>query len=61
MAEDTKLHLQLRQHVQTNLTPLPLWMRVKVILLLCAWQVANAAGFCWQAVTEVLSNRRPAA
>jgi hypothetical protein len=30
-------------------------------VLLCAWQVANAAGFCWQVVAEVLSNRRSAA
>lgn len=61
ISEDTNLHLQLRHHVQPHLKPLPLWMRVKVILLLCAWQVANAAGFFWQAVVEVLSNRRPAA
>jgi len=61
MSEDTKLHLQLRHHLRPHLQPLPLWMRVKVILLLCAWQVANAAGFCWQAVAESLSNRRPAA
>jgi GT2 family glycosyltransferase len=58
MSEDTKLHLQLRHHVQTHLQPLPLWIRVKVILLLCVWQVANAAGFCWQAVTES-RGRRP--
>jgi hypothetical protein len=32
-------------------------MRAKVILLLCAWQVANAAGFCWQAVTEACGRR----
>jgi GT2 family glycosyltransferase len=61
MSEDTKLHLQLRHHVQAHLQPLSLVMRVKVILLLCVWQVANAAGFCWQAVAESLSNRRPAA
>jgi GT2 family glycosyltransferase len=61
MAEDATLHLQLRQHVQANLTPLPLVMRANVLLLLCAWQVANAVGFCWQAVAESLSNRRPAA
>jgi GT2 family glycosyltransferase len=57
MSEDTKLHLQLRHHVQAHLQPLPLWMRVKVILLLCAWQVANAAGFCWQAVAEACGRR----
>ena len=58
MSEDTKLHVQLRHHVQTHLRRLPLWMQVKVILLLCVWQVANAAGFCWQAVTEP-RGRRP--
>ena len=57
MSEDTKLHLQLRHHVQTHLQPLLLWMQMKVILLLCAWQVANAAGFFWQAVTEACGKR----
>ena len=57
MSEDTKLHLQLRHHVQTHLQPLPLLMRVKVILLLCVWQVANAAGFFWQAVVETCVRR----
>ena len=57
MSEDTKLHLQLRHHVQAHLQLLPLWMRVKVILLLCVWQVANAAGFCWQAITEPRGKR----
>ena len=59
MSEDTKLHLQLRHHVHAQLKPLPLWMQMKVILLLCGWQVANAAGFFWQAVVETCG-RRPA-
>jgi GT2 family glycosyltransferase len=57
MLEDTGLHLQLRHHVQAHLQPLPLWMRMKVILLLCMWQAANAAGFCWQAVAETCGRR----
>lgn len=57
MQEDIGLHLQLPGYLGQSLRDLSLGMRIKVIALLGVWQLANLAGFIWQAMVEVTAPR----
>lgn len=51
----TRLHRGLWRYARKPLRELPLGMRVRVILLLVVWEVANALGFAWQATQDILA------
>lgn len=51
-SDDTRLHVQLIPHVRKWMGPLSPWTRLQVVLMLGVWQVANLAGFLWQAGYE---------
>jgi GT2 family glycosyltransferase len=55
--QDAKLHTQLPIHLATSMAQVPRQWRLKVILLIVAWQFANLAGFLWQAVMEAWLGR----
>jgi glycosyltransferase involved in cell wall biosynthesis len=54
MADDLRLHTSLPRYLRTPLARVPRAARVPVVALLVVWQLANAAGFAWQAVAETL-------
>lgn len=57
MQEDVGLHLNLPQYLGQSLRELAPGMRTKVIALLGVWQLANLAGFLWQAALETIYQR----
>lgn len=61
MTDDVRLHTELPRHLRGPLGRLPLAMRVQTVLLLGVWQLANAAGFAWQAIVETVQRRGPEA
>jgi GT2 family glycosyltransferase len=52
MAADIRLHLRLPRYVGEPLGRLPRRMRARAVLLLGVWQLANLAGFAWQAALD---------
>ena len=59
IADDLRLHVGLPRYLPASLARLPWPTRVPVLLLLGVWQVANAAGFVWQAAADTLAATRP--
>ena len=51
----TDLHVRLWQHIRGSMRELSTGMRIKVWFLLLVWELANAAGFLWQALKEFFS------
>lgn len=49
------LHTRLWSYTRQPLSEVPSSMRTKVYFLLLAWEMANAAGFAWQACKESVS------
>jgi len=49
------LHTSLWRHTRQPLSEVPSAIRTRVYFLLLAWELANAAGFGWQACKESLS------
>lgn len=56
MAEDLRLHVELPRYLRAPLARLPWLQRLPVMALLAVWQLANAAGFVWQAAAETLAS-----
>lgn len=61
LRDDLRLHIGLPAYLGTPLARLPWRTRLAVLALLIAWQLANAAGFVWQAVAEATSAGAPSA
>lgn len=57
MLDDLDLHFSMRRHLGPSLRAQAPWMRVKVVLLLVVWQLANLAGFVWQGTLETVVRR----
>jgi glycosyltransferase involved in cell wall biosynthesis len=55
--EDVRLHLHLPRYLGQSLPKVAPGMRTKVIALLGVWQLANLAGFIWQAALETIVKR----
>lgn len=51
--DSLKLHKGLRHYTSQPLRDVPAVLRTKVRLLLATWELANAAGFAWQACVEL--------
>ena len=57
MADDLRLHVSLRRHLEAPVMRLAPSMRAKVVLLLATWQLANLVGFVSQAVLETVAGQ----
>ena len=56
MSESLKLHRGLRAYVSQPLRDVPAKLRPRVWLLLLIWELANLAGFTWQAGVESIGS-----
>ena len=58
VAPTADLHVRLRQHIRESMGELRFAMRCKVWFYLLVWEIANAAGFFWQALKEFFGRSR---
>ena len=56
MSEDISINFQLARYFRNTLRGQPPFRRIGIIILLGVWQVANLAGFVWQASLELRIN-----
>ena len=58
MSEDISINFQLARYFRNTLRGQPPFRRIGIIILLGVWQVANLAGFVWQASIELRINNK---
>jgi GT2 family glycosyltransferase len=56
MTQELGLHLGLHRYLGPSVRRLPSTMRARVVLLLVAWQLANAVGFAFQALVDTIGS-----